>query len=96
MSNQQQVSASHILVESAELAQQLQAELAQSATMEKFIDLAKQHSKCPSGSGGGNLGLFERGVMVKPFEDAAFSLEVGQLSVPVQTPFGWHLIVRTS
>jgi parvulin-like peptidyl-prolyl isomerase len=64
--------------------------------MDKFVELAKQHSKCPSGQNGGNLGLFGRGMMVKPFEDTAFGLSVGQLSAPVQTQFGWHLIVRTS
>ena len=60
-----------------------------------FEDLAKEYSKCPSGRDGGDLRWFGKGMMVKPFEDAAFSLEVGELSGPVQTQFGWHLIKVT-
>ena len=58
--------------------------------------LAKQNSKCPSGRNGGDLGEFGRGMMVKGFEDAAFSLNVNELSVPIQTQFGYHLIQRTA
>ena len=89
-----QVGAFHILTESQESAQQLHKQLIENATMDNFVALAKEHSKCPSGQNGGNLGLFGRGQMVKPFEDSAFALRVGQLSDPVQTQFGWHLIVR--
>jgi parvulin-like peptidyl-prolyl isomerase len=60
-----------------------------------FADLAKQHSDCPSGSDGGDLGSFGRGQMVGEFETAAFGMSVGQVSDVVETPFGYHLIQRT-
>jgi len=60
---------------------------------ESFATLAREHSE-DSGSAqeGGELGFFGRGVMVGPFEDAVFSMKKGEISPPVQTPFGWHLI----
>lgn len=61
----------------------------------EFEELAKQHSDCPSGQNGGDLGVFGRGQMVGAFEDTAFSLEVGATSAVVETPFGYHLIRRT-
>ena len=60
-----------------------------------FAEAAAAVSLCPSGASGGDLGYFGKGMMVKPFEDAAFSLEVGEVSHPVQTQFGWHLIQLT-
>lgn len=57
-----------------------------------FEDAAKTYSKCPSGANGGDLGFFEKGMMVKEFEDAAFLLNVGEISKPIKTRFGWHLI----
>lgn len=61
-----------------------------------FADLAKEHSDCPSGAEGGNLGQFGRGQMVPEFEQAAFSMDVDQTSGVVETAFGYHLIKRTA
>ena len=60
-----------------------------------FTALAKQHSDCPSGAQGGDLGAFGKGQMAAAFEQAAFALEVGGTSDVVETPFGYHLIQRT-
>lgn len=62
---------------------------------EDFQKLAMQHSTCPSKRRGGDLGVFGRGRMVKEFEQAAFALKVGEISQPIKTQFGWHLIKRT-
>ena len=61
-----------------------------------FADQAREHSECPSGSSGGDLGDFGRGMMVAPFEDVAFDLDVDEVSSPVETDFGYHLILRTA
>ncbi|MDV7340293.1 peptidylprolyl isomerase [Terasakiella sp. A23] len=61
-----------------------------------FADLAKNNSDCPSGSNGGDLGMFGRGQMVPEFEEAAFNMEVGETSGVVETDFGYHLIQRTA
>lgn len=60
-----------------------------------FAKLAAEHSDCSSHSAGGDLGWFGRGQMQKPFEDAAYSLEVGQISDIISTDSGVHLVMRT-
>ena len=87
------VKASHILVQTLTEAEAIHNKIIAGGS---FEDLAKEHSSCPSRNQGGDLGFFNRGQMVKPFEDAAFNLQVGQLSQPVQTQFGFHLIQRTA
>ncbi len=62
---------------------------------EKFAALAKEFSACPSGKNGGDLGEFGHGMMVPEFENAAYALEIGQISEPVKTNFGYHLIMTT-
>jgi parvulin-like peptidyl-prolyl isomerase len=87
----EQVHARHILVGTQELADKLEEEL--KADPSKFEELAKENSiDTSTAPNGGDLGWFTAGVMVQPFEDAAFSLDPGQISEPVQTQFGWHII----
>lgn len=87
-----QIRASHILVSSIGEANHVLEELKGGKT---FEELAKKYSSCPSGANGGDLGFFGKGQMVKEFEDAAFALKPGQVSQPVRTEFGWHLIKLT-
>lgn len=87
------ISAQHILVNQEFEAQDLVKKL---EAGDNFDDLAKDFSNCPSGKSGGHLGEFGKGMMVAPFEKAAFDLEVGQVSGPVKTQFGYHLIKRNS
>lgn len=82
--------ASHILVATEEEAQAIRTELTDGAD---FSETAKAKSTGPSGASGGSLGWFGMGQMVKPFELAVIELAVGQISQPVQTKFGWHLIL---
>lgn len=81
--------ASHILVETEEEAAALVTELEGGAD---FAELAMEKSTGPSGPRGGELGWFGTGAMVPPFEEAVVSLDVGAISAPVQTQFGWHVI----
>lgn len=62
----------------------------------KFAELAKANSACPSGQKGGDLGEFGHGMMVPEFDKAAFELEIGKISEPVKTQFGYHLIMTTA
>ena len=81
--------ASHILVETEEKANELKEQLDGGAD---FAELAKEHSTGPSGPNGGELGWFGPGQMVPEFEAAVIALEKGQVSAPVQTQFGWHVV----
>jgi parvulin-like peptidyl-prolyl isomerase len=83
------VHAEHILVETHQEAMELKKKIDNG---ESFEELAKKHSKCPSGSKGGDLGWFGRQMMVKEFEDTSFKMEPGEVSNPFKTQFGWHLI----
>ncbi|MEI8377954.1 MAG: peptidylprolyl isomerase [bacterium] len=87
-----EVRASHLLVDTEEEALKLREEILEG---KDFADVAAEVSKCPSGSKGGDLGFFSKGMMVPEFDEASFSLEVGELSEPVQTQFGWHLLIVT-
>jgi peptidyl-prolyl cis-trans isomerase C len=83
------IRARHILLPSLEAAEVVAAEIKGGLD---FEDAAKTHSTCPSKEHGGDLGTFGKGQMVPEFEAAAFTLEVGELSQPVETQFGYHLI----
>jgi parvulin-like peptidyl-prolyl isomerase len=87
------IRASHILVEKQSQVIKVQEELKAGAD---FRELARKYSTCPSGKRGGDLGQFSRGQMVKGFEVVAFALKPGQVSEPVKTKFGYHIIKRTS
>ncbi|HIP23525.1 MAG TPA: peptidylprolyl isomerase [Rhodobacteraceae bacterium] len=82
--------ASHILVETEEEAQALIVRLEGGAD---FAELAKEKSTGPSGPNGGELGWFGLGMMVEPFEEAVLEMEVGAISAPVNTQFGWHVLI---
>jgi len=86
------VKASHLLVKTEEEALKLKEEINNG---KDFAQAAMEVSLCPSGQNGGDLGYFTKGQMVKEFEDAAFSMEVGEVSNPIKTQFGYHLIYLT-
>jgi peptidyl-prolyl cis-trans isomerase C len=99
---EEEMKASHILLkveqdadeqEKTSAKSEMQAILEKARSGEDFAELAKEHSQCPSAPQGGDLGYFPRGMMVKPFEEAAFSLEKGQVSDIVETQFGYHIIL---
>ncbi|MFC0279047.1 peptidylprolyl isomerase [Falsigemmobacter intermedius] len=81
--------ASHILVAEEEEAKKLKAEIDNGAD---FAELARAHSTDGSAQGGGSLGWFGLGMMVKPFEEAVVALKAGEVSAPAQTQFGWHIV----
>ena len=85
--------ARHILVASEAECLELKSKLEAGA---EFESLAKQHSTCPSGSRGGDLGEFGPGQMVKEFDTVVFSEAVGVVHGPVKTQFGYHLLEVTS
>lgn len=84
--------ARHILVDTKEACENLKNQIDAGAD---FATVAKDHSKCPSGKRGGDLGEFGPGQMVKEFDDIVFSAEVGKVHGPIQTQFGYHLIEIT-
>jgi len=85
-----EIHARHILVSTEDDAKAVKAQIDAGAD---FVELAKQKSIEPNAAqSGGDLGYFKRAVMVKPFADAAFAMQVGEVSNPVQTQFGWHII----
>jgi len=84
-----QVRAEHILVKTAIEAQQIKKAIDEGGNFEYY---ARTYSICPSAKNNGDLGYFEKGQMVPEFERVAFRLPVGQVSKPVFTQFGWHLI----
>ncbi len=85
------VRCAHILVKTFTEAKALQERLKKG---ESFSAIAQECSLCPSGKKGGDLGKFGRGQMVKEFEICAFKLQKGEVSEPVKTQFGYHIIKR--
>ena len=94
MLNPEMVNASHILVDSEEKANELLEEI--KAEKITFEEAAKANSTCPSSQNGGNLGQFGKGQMVPEFDTAVFAMEIGEISGPVKTQFGYHLIKLNS
>jgi peptidyl-prolyl cis-trans isomerase C len=85
--------ARHILVETEQECEDLKKQIEGGAD---FGEMAKEHSKCPSGQQGGELGQFSPGQMVQEFDEVVFSGDVGTIHGPVKTQFGYHLIDITS
>ncbi len=86
-------SARHILVDTEAQCLALKEEIQNGAD---FTEVAKQHSNCPSGSSGGELGEFSQGQMVPEFDKVVFNDELNTVHGPVQTQFGYHLLEITS
>jgi len=85
--------ARHILVDTEEQCLELKQQISEGAD---FATLAAEHSNCPSGKSGGDLGQFGPGMMVPEFDKVVFSADVGSVEGPVQTEFGYHLLEVTS
>ncbi|HIG57456.1 MAG TPA: peptidylprolyl isomerase [Candidatus Latescibacteria bacterium] len=85
--------ARHILVPSEDTANEVKTQIEGGTD---FADAAKEHSTCPSGKSGGDLGTFGKGQMVPEFDAVIFSDELNVVHGPVQTQFGYHLIEITS
>ncbi|MBI9030452.1 peptidylprolyl isomerase [bacterium] len=86
----EEVSASHILVDTEEACQEIYNKIKNEDL--DFATAAKENSSCPSKDQGGSLGSFSRGRMVPEFEEAAFNMEIGEISEPIKTQFGYHII----
>ncbi|MBT1443165.1 peptidylprolyl isomerase [Shewanella sp. JM162201] len=85
--------ARHLLVSSREHCESLKSQIESGAD---FADIARQHSSCPSGSQGGELGAFGPGMMVREFDEVVFSAPLNVVQGPVKTQFGYHLLEVTS
>ncbi len=85
-------SARHILVPTEEACQDLKSRIENG---DEFAELAREHSKCPSGKEGGDLGEFGPGQMVREFDDVVFKKDLGSVHGPIKTEFGYHLIEIT-
>ncbi|MBN2203256.1 MAG: peptidyl-prolyl cis-trans isomerase [Candidatus Aenigmarchaeota archaeon] len=85
------VRCAHVLVKTQQEAMSI---LDQVKSGKSFASIAEEKSLCPSGKRGGDLGTFGRGQMVREFEKTAFALQKGELSQPIKTQFGWHIIKR--
>lgn len=85
--------ARHILVETKEACEDLKTKIEAGAD---FAEMARKHSRCPSGKQGGDLGQFGPGQMVPEFDRVVFKEEVGKVHGPIQTQFGYHLVEITS
>ena len=85
-------SARHILVNTQEECEDIKTQIENGSD---FADMARAHSKCPSGQQGGDLGKFSPGQMVKEFDQVVFNEEVGKVHGPVKTQFGYHLVQIT-
>ena len=109
MSNKDRISASHILImhkESQDSRSDISKEKAKdiiSSLYDKIVndkvsfkDVALNNSDCSSGKQGGSLGEFGKGMMVKPFEEVVFSLDVNEVSKPFESEFGFHIAKRDS
>ncbi|MFX1378324.1 MAG: peptidylprolyl isomerase [Promethearchaeota archaeon] len=86
------IKASHILVEKFSKAKEIHEDL---MAGDKFEQLASQYSSCSSKKRGGNLGEFSKGDMVPEFWDACTKLKIGEISQPVKSQYGYHIIKRT-
>lgn len=85
--------AAHILVDSEETCLDLKQQLDDGAD---FAELAQTHSSCPSGASGGDLGSFGPGMMVPEFDKVVFSAPINEVQGPVETSFGYHLLIVTA
>ena len=85
-------SARHLLVATEDQCNEIKQQIADGAS---FADMAKEHSSCPSGRSGGDLGTFSKGQMVPEFDKVVFEEEINVVHGPVKTQFGYHLLETT-